>query len=136
MSQRGSSLVEVLAAAAITAVVAMGLAGFFLAMLRLGKDMDAQAALQRQGSAIAEELGRRARPVVGSLMVEDPANPPPVFPDTWACLPLATIDTVLIIPDPSGSVTCLYRDTSTPPQVVRCTRPTPGADCAPVANLL
>ena len=135
MRQRGSSMVEVLAAAAIAAVVAMGLAGFFLAMLRLGKDMDAQAALQRQGSAIAEELGRRARPVVGSLMVEDPAHPP-VLPDTPACLPLSTIDTVLIIPDPSGSVTCLYRDTSTPPQVVRCTRPTPGAACAPVANLL
>jgi Tfp pilus assembly protein PilW len=132
MSQRGSSLVEVLAAAAIAAVVAMGLAGFFLAMLRLGKDMDAQAALQRQGSAIAEELGRRARPVVGSLMVEDPANPP----ETPACLPLSTNDTVLVIPDAVGSVTCLYRDTSAPPQVVRCTRPTPDDPCAPVANLL
>ena len=132
MSQRGYSVVEVLVAAAITAVVAMGLAGFFLAMLRLGKDMDAQAALQRQGSAIAEELGRRARPVVGSLMVEDPADPP----DTPACLPLSTNDTVLVIPDAAGSVTCLYRDTSAPPRVVRCTRPTPADACAPVANLL
>src|SRR5437867_13144730 len=111
MSQRGSSLVEVLAAAAVAAVVAMGLAGFFLAMLRLGKDMDAQAALQRQGTAIAEELGRRARPVVGSLMVEDPAN----SPETPACLPLSTNDTVLVIPD-GGGVTCLYRDPSSPPQ--------------------
>src|SRR5437867_13385402 len=118
MSQRGSSLVEVLAAAAIAAVVAMGLAGFFLAMLRLGKDMDAQAPLQRQGSASAEELGRRARPVVGSPMVEDPANPPPVFPDTWAWLPPATIDTVLITPDPSRSVPGLHRYTSTRRQVV------------------
>ncbi len=139
MRQRGSSMVEVLAAAAIAAVVAMGLAGFFLAMLRLGKDMDAQAALQRQGSAIAEELGRRARPVVGSLMVEDPANPP----ETPACLRrldggdlLPTNDTVLVIPDAAGSVTCLYRDTSAPPQVVRCTRPTPANTCAPTANLL
>jgi len=125
-------MVEVLAAAAIAAVVAMGLAGFFLAMLRLGKDMDAQAALQRQGSAIAEELGRRARPVVGSLMIEDPADDPA----TWVCLPLSTHDTVLVIPDAGGSVTCLYRDTSAPPQVVRCTRPTPADPCAPVANLL
>ena len=132
MSQRGSSLIEVLAAAAIAAVVAMGLAGFFLAMLRLGKDMDAQAALQRQGSAIAEELGRRARPVVGSLMIEDPADDPA----TWVCLPLSTNDTVLVIPDAGGAVTCLYRDTSAPPQVVRCTRPTPADPCAPVANLL
>ncbi len=132
MSQRGSSLVEVLTAAAIAAVVAAGMAGFFVAMLRLGKDMDAQAALQRQGSAIAEELGRRARPVVGSLMIEDPADDPA----TWVCLPLSTHDTVLVIPDAGGSVTCLYRDTSAPPQVVRCTRPTPADPCAPVANLL
>src|SRR5437867_9990690 len=132
MSQRGSSLVEVLAAAAIAAVVAMGLAGFFLAMLRLGKDMDAQAALQRQGSAIAEELGRRARPVVGSLTVEDPANPP----DTPRCLPLATNDTVLVIPNAAGAVTCLYRDTSSPPLVARCTRPTEADPCAPAAHLL
>ena len=135
MRQRGSSLLEVLVAAAIGVVVAIAVGNFFLTTLRLGKDMDAQAALQRQGTAIAEEIGRRARPVVGSLMVEDPANPP-VFPETPACLPLATNDMVLIIPDPSGSVTCLYRDTGTPPQIVRCTRPTPGAACAPVANLL
>ena len=135
MRQRGSSLLEVLVAAAIGVVVAIAIGNFFLTTLRLGKDMDAQAALQRQGTAIAEEIGRRARPVVGSLMVEDPANPP-VFPETPACLPLATNDMVLIIPDPSGSVTCLYRDTGAPPQVVRCTRPTADADCAPVANLL
>jgi Tfp pilus assembly protein PilW len=132
MSQRGSSLVEVLAAAAITAVVAMGLAGFFLAMLRLGKDMDAQAALQRQGSAIAEELGRRLRVAGASTLVDDPADDPA----TWVCLPLATNDTVLVITSAGPSVTCLYRDTSSPPQVVRCTRPTPADPCAPVANLL
>jgi len=134
MSQRGSSLIEVLTAAAIAAAVAMGLVGFFLAMLRLGKDVDAQAALQRQGSAIAEELGRRLRVADSSTFVDDPADDPA----TWRCLPLATNDTVLVIsPDPlDPSVTCLYRDTSSPPQVLRCTRPTPTDDCAPVANLL
>src|SRR2546426_6480083 len=135
MRQRGASVIEILVAAAIGAGVALGLTGFFLTTLRLGKDIEAQAALQRQGTAIAEEIGRRARPVVGSLMVEDPATPP-VFPETPACLPLATNDMVLIIPDPSGSVTCMYRDTSASPQIVRCTRPTPDAACAPVANLL
>src|SRR3989442_706119 len=52
------------------------------------------------------------------------------------CLQLATTDMCPIIPDPSGSVSCLYGDTGTPPQIVRCTRPPPGAACAPVANLL
>ena len=132
MRERGSSLLEVLVAAAIGAGIVLGLTTFFLMTIRLGKDMGAQAALQRQGSAIAEELGRRARPVVGSLTVEDPANPP----DTPACLPLATNDTVLVIPNAVGAVTCLYRDTSSPPLVSRCTRPTPAAPCAPVANLL
>ena len=123
-------MLEVLVAAAIGAVVAVGLASFFLTTLRFGKDMDAQVALQRQGSAIAEELGRRARPVVGSLMVEDPTTEAPV------CLPLSTSDPVLVIPNPDGSVTCFYRDTSSPPQVMRCSRPTPTDPCAPVANLL
>jgi len=132
MSQRGSSLLEVLTAAAIAAAVAMGLVGFFLAMLRLGKDVDAQAAVQRQGSAIAEEIGRRARPVVGSLFFEDPAD----LPETPRCLPLSTNDRVLVIPEDGESRTCLYRDTSASPQVLRCTRPTPADPCAPVANLL
>ena len=132
MSQRGSSLLEVLTAAAIAAAVAMGLVGFFLAMLRLGKDVDAQAALQRQGSAIAEELGRRLRVADSSTFVDDPADDPA----TWVCLPLATNDTVLIIGSAGPSVTCLYRDTSSPPQVLRCTRPTPADACAPTANLL
>src|SRR5438093_12151625 len=113
MRERGSSLLEVLVAAAIGAGIVLGLTTFFLMTIRLGKDMGAQAALQRQGSAIAEELGRRARPVVGSLTVEDPVNPP----DTPACLPLATNDTVLVIPIPNppgppGAVTVLYRGPS------------------------
>jgi Tfp pilus assembly protein PilW len=132
MRQRGSSVIEVLVAATIGVVVALGFASFFLAMLRFGKGVEAQAALQRQGNAIAEELGRRLRLADGSPEVEDPANPPAIP----ACLPLSTNDTVLVIASPSGSVVCLYRDTSSPPQIVRCTRPTPTDDCAPVANLL
>jgi len=132
--QRGFSLVEILVAAAIGVGVATVVSVFFLMTLRVTRDANAQAALQRQGAAIAEELGRRARPVVGSLVVEDPANPP----DTPVCLPLTTNDTVLVIPSPppSPAVTCMFRDTGTPPQLMRCTRPNPGDDCTPTANLL
>ena len=130
--QRGYTLLEVLVAAAIGAAVAVGLSGFFMATLRFGKDTDAQVALQRQGTAIAEELGRRLRQADGSPKIEDPAAPPPIP----SCLPLATNDLVLVIANPDGSATCMYRDTSAPPLVVRCTRPTPTDPCEPVANLL
>jgi len=140
MCQRGSGLIEILVAAAVAVGVALGLTVFFLSTLRVGKDVDAQAALQRQGGAIADELGRQLRLVDGSPKVEDPASPP----DTPVCLPLTvtpsptstTNDPVLVIPNAAGPVTCYYRDTSTPPQLRRCTRPTPADDCAPSANLL
>jgi Tfp pilus assembly protein PilW len=130
--QRGSSVLEVLVAAAIGATIALGFTGFFLASLRFNRDVDGQAALQRQGTAIAEELGRRLRLADGSPKVEDPAS----APETPSCLPLGTLDMVLVIPNEDGSATCYYRDTGTPPQVMRCTRPSPLEDCAPVANLL
>jgi prepilin-type N-terminal cleavage/methylation domain-containing protein len=131
-SQRGFSLVEIVVAAAIGVGVAVVVSVFFLMTLRVTRNANAQAALQRQGTAIAEELGRRARPVVGSLVVEDRTTVTPV------CLPLATNDTVLVIPNPppSPAVTCMFRDTGTPPQLMRCTRPNPGDDCTPTANLL
>lgn len=137
MCQRGSGVLEVLVAAAIAVGVALGLTVFFLMTLRVGKDVDAQAALQRQGGAIADELGRQLRLVDGTPQVEDRATATPV------CLPLTatpsaastTNDPVLVIPGAAGAVTCYYRDTSTPPQLRRCTRPTPAADCAPAADL-
>jgi Tfp pilus assembly protein PilW len=130
--QRGSTVIEMLVVAAIGAVIAIGFSVFFLSTLRLGRDMDAQAALQRQGSAVAEQLGRWLRLADGSPKVEDPSSPP----ETPACLPLSTNDMVLVIPDAAGPVTCFYRDTGTPPQVMRCTRPAPLEACEPVANLL
>jgi len=131
-TQRGASVLEVLVAAAIGATIAIGFSGFFLMSVRFTRDVDAQAALQRQGTAIAEELGRRLRLADGSPKVEDPATPP----ETPACLPLGTGDVVLVIPNEDGSATCYFRDNATPPQVMRCTRPSPLEDCAPVANLL
>src|SRR3989442_337952 len=137
MRQRGSSVLEILVATAISVTGFLAIVSFCLATLRFGRDMDAQAALQRQGSAIAEELGRRLRQMGGgSPLIEDPANPP----DLPACLPLPTTDMVLVIPNPSdGSNTCVYRSTDSPPQIVRCTRPQVYAStdpCTPVANLL
>ena len=140
MRQRGSGLLEVLVAAALAVGVALGLTVFFLATLRVGKDVDAQAALQRQGAAIADELGRQLRLVDGTPQVEDPTDLPPAP----VCFPLTatpsaastTNDPVLVIPGAAGAVTCYYRDTSTPPQLRRCTRPTTAADCSPAANLL
>jgi Tfp pilus assembly protein PilV len=138
--QRGSSVIEVLVAATIAVGVVLGLTIFFLMTLRVGKDVDAQAALQRQGAAIADELGRQLRLVDGTPQVEDPTSLPP----SPVCLPLTatesaastTNDPVLVIPGAAGAVTCYYRDKSTPAQLRRCTRPTPAADCAPSANLL
>src|SRR2546425_9075801 len=137
MRQRGSSVLEILVATAISVTAFLAIVSFFLATLRFGRDMDAQAALQRQGSAIAEELGRRLRQMGGgSPGIEDPVNPP----DLPACLPLPTTDLVLVIPNPSdGSNTCVYRSTDSPPQIVRCTRPQVYASadpCTPVANML
>src|SRR2546426_750058 len=143
MRQRGSSVLEILVATAISVTAFLAIVSFFLATLRFGRDMDAQAALQRQGSVIAEELGRRLRQMGGgSPGIEDPANPPA----TPACLPLPTTDMVLVIPNPAnppdppdGSMTCVYRSTDSPPQIVRCTRPQVYAStdaCIPVANLL
>ena len=139
LCQRGSSVIEVLVAATVAVGIVLGLTVFFLMTLRVGKDVDAQAAVQRQGAAIADELGRQLRLVDGSPKVEDPASPP----DTPVCLPLTatpspastTNDPILVIPNAAGPVTCYYRDTSTPPQLRRCTRPTPADDCAPAANL-
>jgi len=139
LCQRGSSVIEVLVAASVAVGIALGLTVFFLMTLRVGKDVDAQAAVQRQGGAIADELGRQLRLVDASPKVEDPASPP----DTPVCLPLTatpspastTNDPILVIPNAAGPVTCYYRDTSTPPQLRRCTKPTPADDCAPAANL-
>src|SRR6266704_5056216 len=96
--QRGSTVIEMLVAAAIGALIAIGFSVFFLSTLRLGRDMDAQAALQRQGTAVAEQLGRWLRLADGSPKVEDPLN----APETPACLPLSTTDMVLVIPDATG----------------------------------
>src|SRR5437016_1882034 len=125
-SQRGSSVIEVLVAAVVAVGVVLGLTIFFLMTLRAGKYVDAQAALQRQGSAIADELGRQLRLVDGTPQVEDAATVTPVRLPLTATPSAAstTNDPVLVMPGAAGAVRCYYRDTSTPPQLRRCTRAT------------
>ena len=101
MRQRGSGLIEILVAAAIAFGVVIVLTGFFLMTLRVGKDVDARAALQRQGGAIADELGRQLRLVDGAPKVEDPAD----LPDTPVCLPLTATPS----PEPALIVTVEYQ---------------------------
>ena len=133
-------MIEALLAASIGVLVALGVGTFFLATLRSGKDMGAQTALQRQGTAVAEELSRRLRQANGPPVIEDPTAPPA------NCSPLPSSDSILVIPS-TGASTCFYRDTASPPQIMRCSRPPQAGDppvasysagdpCTPVANLM
>jgi len=59
--QRGLSLVELLVAAVLTTVVAGGLFSAYVATTRSFGESSAQAALQRQGTLVLEEIGRQVR---------------------------------------------------------------------------
>jgi hypothetical protein len=62
--QRGLSLVELLVAAVLTTVVAGGLFSAYIATTRSFGESSAQAALQRQGTLVLEEIGRQVRGAV------------------------------------------------------------------------
>ena len=62
--QRGLSLVELLVAALLTTVVAGGLFSAYMATTRSFGESSAQAALQRQGTLVLEEIGRQVRGAV------------------------------------------------------------------------
>jgi hypothetical protein len=59
--QRGLSFVELLVAAMLTTVVAGGLFSAYVATTRSFGESSAQAALQRQGTLVLEEIGRQVR---------------------------------------------------------------------------
>ena len=59
--QRGFSLVELLVAAMLATVVAAGLFSAYVATTRSFGESSAQAALQRQGTLVLEEIGRQVR---------------------------------------------------------------------------
>jgi hypothetical protein len=62
--QRGLSLVELLVAAMLTTVVAGALFSAYIATSRSFGESSAQAALQRQGTLVLEEIGRQVRGAV------------------------------------------------------------------------
>jgi hypothetical protein len=64
IDQRGLSLVELLVAAVLTTVVAGGLFSAYVATTRSFGESSAQAALQRQGTLVLEEIGRQVRGAV------------------------------------------------------------------------
>ena len=64
-SQRGFTLVELLVATAVGAVVVGGLFSLYLATMRSFEESDAQVVLQRQGALALEEIGRQVRGAVG-----------------------------------------------------------------------
>ena len=106
---------ELLVAAMIGSLVALGIVTFYLVSFRFSSDANSQAALQRRGSAIAEDIGRRIRSAA-SVTIETASL------SAGSCMPLTTSDPVLVIQDQASAYWCYYRDTSTPPQIILCSR--------------
>jgi Tfp pilus assembly protein PilV len=115
--EKGVTFVELLIATLISSIVILGITTFFLSSQRFWRSASYQASVQRAGALIAEDIGRRLRSAQ-SVSVEDPTA------TTGNCMPLSTNDPVLVIQDQASAFWCFYRDTSTPPQVVRCSRAT------------
>jgi Tfp pilus assembly protein PilV len=121
-SERGVTLMELLVACLVGWIVVLGVTSFYLSSLRFSSAARSQAALQRQGSAIADDIGRRLRSAQ-SVDIE------PAALSSGNCMPLTTSDPVLVIQDRTAAFWCYYRTTSTPPQIVRCARAAPEEPC-------
>jgi hypothetical protein len=80
--QRGLSLVELLVAAMLTTVVAGGLFSAYVATTRSFGESSAQAALQRQGTLVLEEIGRQVRGAIEPMPGEKPPPRPALSVDT------------------------------------------------------
>jgi len=80
--QRGLSLVELLVAAMLTTVVAGGLFSAYVATTRSFGESSAQAALQRQGTLVLEEIGRQVRGAIEPKPEDRPPLPPALSVDT------------------------------------------------------
>jgi len=82
IGQRGLSLVEVIVAAMLTTVVAGGLLSAYVATTRSFGESSAQAALQRQGTLVLEEIGRQVRGAIEPKPGEKPPPRPALSVDT------------------------------------------------------
>ena len=80
--QRGLSLIELLVAAVLTTVVAAGLFSAYVATTRSFGESSAQAALQRQGTLVLEEIGRQVRGAIEPKPGEKPQPRPALSVDT------------------------------------------------------
>jgi hypothetical protein len=85
--QRGLSLVELLVAALLTTVVAGGLFSAYVATARAFGESSAQAALQRQGTLVLDDIGRQVRAAI------EP-NPP-----VSGAIPALSVETCNGVPD-------------------------------------
>lgn len=62
MTRRGFTLLEVVLAAAVLAIVMLGAGSFYLSTLRTANEDTAQVSLQRQASFVIDELARQIAP--------------------------------------------------------------------------
>ena len=123
MNQRGFTLMEVLLAALIGAVVLLGIGSFYISMVNAYKQGNDQAFLQRQATLIQDELARKILPAY------QVASGP--------CGGGTTTTDSLLVTLPDNKFLCFYQQAE---QMVECDVANPSATtiCVPgtVRNLL
>jgi hypothetical protein len=104
--QRGLGLVEMLVAVFAGSFVLLAIGSFYVSMTRFSRETNTQAAIQRQGTLLQQELGRVILPASGLLA--GACGPPS---GTTASLPIQVLANAL--PEiPSGGFVCIYRNAS------------------------
>ena len=106
MDERGFTFVELLVAAALTAVVLLAVGSFYLFGSRSVADGHSQTFLQRQGTLILEELGREIRPAL-AVNIVNAASPPGTCADAIAADMVPGTNALAV---DSGTLWCLYRN--------------------------
>ncbi len=100
MDQRGFTLIELVIALSVGSVILLAMGGFYVSMLGVSNQANAQVFLARQGTLILEELARRIRPAT--------ALPP------WSCGPRAAAASLAfqeeIEPPPETEYLCIYQE--------------------------